>query len=532
MDPRLGTVEPGQRCRTCGNRVGECPGHFGHIELARPVMHVGYAKHAHKLLQAVCRSCSRLLLSPEKLQDFQEKLIVFRHNRADFFKYVVNEVLKAAKKSMECHYCSSPQYKIKFEKPTTIYEETDEGHYRLSSAEIRDRLERIINEDSILLGFDPDFARPEWVVLTVLAVPPVAVRPSIILETGVRSEDDLTHKLVDTIRINQRLRENIEAGAPHLIVEDLWELLQYHVTTFFDNEVSGIPPARHRSGRTLRTLAQRLKGKEGRFRGHLSGKRVDFSARTVISPDPNLSINEVGIPEAIARILTIPERVTEWNIENMKQLVLKGPKAFPGVNYIVRPDGRRLDLRYVADLSVLTENLEPGYTIERHLRDGDIVLFNRQPSLHRMSIMAHQVRVMPYRTFRLNLQVCSPYNADFDGDEMNIHVPQSEEGRAEAKTLLLVQNHIISPKYGAPIIGPIHDYISASFLLTSKDTFLTHEEVGELLVSGQYEGPLPPPVKTEPTRLWTGKQIFSLFLPSDLNLESRAKTCVKHAECR
>jgi len=116
---------------------------------------------------------------------------------------------------------------------------------------------------------------------------PVTMRPSITLESGQRSEDDLTHKLVDIIRINQRFQENREAGAPQLIIEDLWELLQYHVTTFLDNTVSGVPPARHRSGRPLKTLSQRLKGKEGRFRGSLSGKRANFSARTVISPDPN-----------------------------------------------------------------------------------------------------------------------------------------------------------------------------------------------------------------------------------------------------
>ncbi|MFQ6123162.1 MAG: DNA-directed RNA polymerase subunit A' [Candidatus Heimdallarchaeota archaeon] len=531
MDSRLGTIEPGQRCRTCGNRVGECPGHFGHIELARPVLHVGHAKLAHKILQSICRDCSRILLPPEKLETFQETLTNFRDMRTEQFRSTTDEVLKNAKKLMECPHCGNPQFKIKFEKPTTIYEETEEGNYRLSPSEIRDRLERISNEDAILLGFDPRYARPEWIVLTVLPVPPVAVRPSIILETGVRSEDDLTHKLVDTIRINQRLRENIEAGAPQLIVEDLWELLQYHVTTFFDNEVSGIPPARHRSGRTLRTLAQRLKGKEGRFRGHLSGKRVDFSARTVISPDPNLSINEVGIPKEIARILTIPERVTEWNIESMKQLILIGPDGFPGANYIVRPDGRRIDLRYVADRSTVAEELATEFIVERHLRDGDIVLFNRQPSLHRMSIMAHLVHVMPYRTFRLNLQVTPPYNADFDGDEMNIHVPQSEEGRAEAKILLLVQNHIITPKYGGPIIGAIHDYISAAYLLTRAGTFLPREEVANLLVTGQYAGPLPPPAVTEPEPLWTGKQIFSLFLPPTLHFEARAKTCTKHSEC-
>ncbi len=178
------------------------------------------------------------------------------------------------------------------------------------------------------------------------------------------------------------------------------------MTTYFDNGVSGIPPARHRSGRALRTLAQRLKGKEGRFRSNLSGKRVDFSARTVISPDPNLSMNEVGVPEEIAKILTIPQRVTEWNLEKMKELVIRGPDKHPGCNYLIRTDGRRVDLRFVKDRHIIADTIEPGFIVERHLANGDIVLFNRQPSLHRMSIMAHEVRVMPYRTFRLSLFVC------------------------------------------------------------------------------------------------------------------------------
>ena len=272
-------------------------------------------------------------------------------------------------------------------------------------------------------------------ILTALSVPPVTVRPSITLESGDRSEDDLTHKLVDVLRINQRLRENRDAGAPQLIVEDLWELLQYHVTTYFDNQTSGIPPARHRSGRPLKTLVQRLKGKEGRFRSNLSGKRVNFSARTVISPDPILSINEVGVPVEAARELTVPVHVQSYNSEIVKQWVKRGPTPLgplgeyaPGVNYVIRPDGRRIRVTE-KNAEVVAEAVEIGYTVERQLVDGDIVLFNRQPSLHRMSMMAHEVRVMPHKTFRFNLAVCPPYNADFDGDEMNLHVLQSEEAR-------------------------------------------------------------------------------------------------------
>jgi DNA-directed RNA polymerase subunit A' len=360
----------------------------------------------------------------------------------------------------------------------------------------------------------------------------VTVRPSITLESGVRSEDDLTHKLVDVIRINQRLAENMEGGAPHLIVEDLWELLQYHVTTYIDNAVSGVPPARHRSGRVLRTLAQRLRGKEGRFRGNLSGKRVDFSARTVVSPDPNISINEIGVTEYIAKTLTVPVRVTEHNLEELRNFVRRGPDLYPGANYLISPDKKRYDLRY-ADCEELANNLEVGSILERHLKDGDIVLFNRQPSLHRMSIMAHEVRVLPGRTFRLNLSVCPPYNADFDGDEMNVHVPQTEEAQAEARILMRVQEQILSPRFGGPVIGGIQEHITGAYLLTQRGRKLTREQAQQLLAqTGIFEDLPKPAGKEGGVEYWTGKQIFSMLLPKDLTLSFRAKICERCTHCK
>ncbi len=531
MDPKLGVIDPGQRCRTCGNRVGNCPGHFGHIELARPIMHEGYAKVIHKVLRAICRECNRVLLTDEEIDHFQ-RLFKRYPEIGQKTANLSNEILKRAAKTKTCPHCEEEQLKLKLEKPTSIYEVGEAGSVRLTPIDIRARLENISDDDYRLLGINPEAARLEWSILTVLAVPPVTVRPSITLESGVRSEDDLSHKLIDIIRINQRLRENLDAGAPQLIVEDLWELLQYHCTTYFDNGVSGIPPARHRSGRALRTLAQRLKGKEGRFRSNLSGKRVDFSARTVISPDPNLSMNEVGVPEQIAKILTIPQRVTEWNIDEMKELVIRGPDRHPGSNYLIRTDGRRVDLRFVKERSVIADTIEPGFVVERHLNTGDIVLFNRQPSLHRMSIMAHEVRVMPYRTFRLSLYVCPPYNADFDGDEMNLHVPQSEESRAEARVLMRVQEQILSPRYGGPIIGALQDYISAAFLLTRKSSLYTLNQVNQLLATANYEGALPDPAIIAPVPLWTGKQIFSMFIPEGINISFKANICRKCQVCK
>ena len=321
--------------------------------------------------------------------------------------------------------------------------------------------------------------------------------------------------MVDIIRINQRLKENIEIGAPDFIIADMWELLQYHAATFYDNELSGIPAARHRSGRPLKRLADRLKSKEGRFRQNLSGKRVNFSARRVISPDPSISINEVGVPLVIAKELTIPVTVTDNNVEAMRGLILNTP-AWPSVNYIIRPDGKK---KKVApdNKDEIAKEIVTGYIVERHLQNGDIVLFNRQPSLHRMSIMAHRVRVTPWRTFTLNVSVVAPYNADFDGDEMNLHVLQTEEARAEASLLMEVQRHIRSPRFGGPIIGCEQDHISGCYNLTMDGTVVPRDVVFSLLSEIGVEVILPD------KKNFTGKEVFNYLLPETLHIEFKNK---------
>jgi DNA-directed RNA polymerase subunit A' len=531
MDLNLGVIDPGLRCKTCDNKASDCPGHFGHIELAKPVIHVGYTRLIRKLLRVSCRACSRLLLSPEEV----EKILGPDDERMD---EIISE--KDIKKERVCPHCGEQQLKINFEKPTAFSEIFIENgrkiEHKMTPADIRARLEKLPDEDLRLLGINPEVARPEWTILTVLPVPPVTMRPSIILENGQRSEDDLTHKLVDIIRINQRFKENQDAGAPQLIIEDLWELLQYHVTTYLDNEVAGCPPARHRSGRPLKTLSQRLKGKDGRFRGSLSGKRVNFSARTVISPHPNLSIREVGVPLSVANEMSIPVRVTPFNIDEVRAMVLNGPErptlnSPTGANYAIRPDNRRIRL---SDLNkeTVAEMLEPGWIVDRHISNGDIVLFNRQPSLHRMSIMAHFVVVMDGKTFRLNPAVCPPYNADFDGDEMNLHVPQTEEARAEAYILASVHENILSPRFGGPIIGGIHDHVSGIFLLTHGKRYFTKEETLSLLKHSIPEHLPPVEAEEDGVLLWSNKQIFSAILPDQLNMVYRASSCINCETCQ
>ncbi len=497
MDLRLGVIDPGLRCKTCGGKMGTCPGHFGYLELTKPVIHPLFAKKIYQILKVTCPVCGRVMTSDENIAKK---------------KPMLNKLYKSAPKT--CPHCGAKATEIKFQKPTIFYEDGKD----LNPEQIRERLEKIPDSDLPVLGIS---TRPEYMILTVLPIPPVTVRPSIVLETGERSEDDLTHKLIDIVRINDRLKKNIELGAPDFIIDDIWQLLQYHVSTYFDNEISNLPPARHRSGRALRTLAQRLTKKEGRFRGNLTGKRVNFSARTVISPDTMISVNEVGIPEVIAKTLTVPDHVTEKNIDEMRKIVLNGPDVLNGANYVVRPDGMR---KRVMDLNKeeIAKEITPGYIVERHLKDGDIVLFNRQPSLHRMSIMAHKAKIMPYRTFRLNLCETIPYNADFDGDEMNLHVPQTEEARIEAEKLMLVENNIRSPRYGLPVIAFKHDHISGCYFLTREGAKFSKEEVAYLLnLIG----------KKSPGHEMVGKELFSLILPDDLNMEFVSSYCVGCDTC-
>ncbi|ELY82473.1 DNA-directed RNA polymerase subunit A' [Natrinema pallidum] len=587
MDPRLGVIDPGLECKTCGKHSGSCNGHFGHIELAAPVIHVGFTKLIRRLLRGTCRECSKLLLTEDERDEFRDQLDESRKLSRDL-NDVTKAAIRQARKKDRCPFCGEIQYDIDHEKPTTYYEVqqvltseysqsiagamqgdeeegverttpdelaeqteieltrvneilsgsfrpresqrkaiekaldidlTEEDTNKLMPSDIRDWFENIPDEDIEVLGINPDRSRPEWMILTVLPVPPVTARPSITLDNGQRSEDDLTHKLVDIIRINQRFMENREAGAPQLIIEDLWELLQYHVTTFMDNEISGTPPARHRSGRPLKTLSQRLKGKEGRFRGSLSGKRVNFSARTVISPDPTLSLNEVGVPDRVAKEMTQTMNVTERNVEDARRFVSNGPEGHPGANYVRRPDGRRLKVTE-KNCEQLAEKVEAGWEVNRHLIDGDIVIFNRQPSLHRMSIMAHEVVVMPYKTFRLNTVVCPPYNADFDGDEMNMHALQNEEARAEARVLMRVQEQMLSPRFGENIIGAIQDHISGMYLLTHDNPRFNETQALDLLRATRIdELPEPSGIDDEGTPFWTGYDVFSELLPDDLDLE-------------
>lgn len=384
-------------------------------------------------------------------------------------------------------------------------------------------LKRISDDDLIDMGLNTDYARPEWMIITVLPVPPPPVRPSISMDgtgQGLRNEDDLTYKLGDIIRANANVRQAIQEGSPAHIAAEFEQLLQYHVATLMDNDIAGQPQALQKSGRPVKSIRARLKGKEGRLRGNLMGKRVDFSARTVITGDANLSLHEVGVPRSIARTLTYPETVTKYNKEYLSQCVRTGSNDYPGAKYVIRSDGSRIDLRHHKNRGDIT--LEWGWKVERHLRDGDYIIFNRQPSLHKESMMGHQVRVMPYSTFRLNLSVTSPYNADFDGDEMNLHVPQTEETRAEVKELCLVPLNIVSPQRNGPLMGIVQDTLAGVYKMCRRDIFISKDLVMNIMLwVPNWDGVIPEPAILKPRPRWTGKQIVSMIIPPEISLYTK-----------
>ncbi|KAI1495581.1 DNA-directed RNA polymerase II subunit RPB1 [Biscogniauxia marginata] len=546
-DPRLGSVDRQFKCATCLENMSECPGHFGHIELAKPVFHPGFIKKVKKILEIVCHNCSKVLDDREN-PEFAEA-VGTRDPKTRFQrvwacckqkKMCSNEIPKDEDKEYEpgskpkkfghggCGN-SQPQVRLTALKLTATSVTTDENNGKNKETRVitpemaLNILKHISDHDLRDMGLNKDYARPEWMIITVLPVPPPPVRPSISMDgtgQGLRNEDDLTYKLGDVIRANINVRQAIQEGSPAHIASEFEQLLQYHVATLMDNDIAGQPQALQKSGRPVKSIRARLKGKEGRLRGNLMGKRVDFSARTVITGDANISLDEVGVPRSIARILTYPEMVTPYNISRLHKLVQNGPNEHPGAKYVIRSDGTRIDLRHHKRAGQIS--LEYGWKVERHLQDGDYIIFNRQPSLHKESMMGHRVKVMPYSTFRLNLSVTSPYNADFDGDEMNLHVPQTEETRAEIKELCMVPLNIVSPQRNGPLMGIVQDTLAGVYKMCRRDVFITKEQVMNIMLwVPDWDGIIPQPSILKPQPLWTGKQIVSMIIPQQISLYTK-----------
>ncbi|KAJ7833574.1 beta and beta-prime subunits of DNA dependent RNA-polymerase [Mycena leptocephala] len=549
MDPRMGPIDSNFNCLTCGEGILECPGHFAHIELARPLFHPGFIFKVKKILECICINCGKLRADISD-PGFKEKIrripdpkkcmaVIWAHGKTR----LVCELDRGERK--EAHAgCGYVQQRIRKEglqlfaenaKPKlvsdgdeTMESELDvDGDETMESPQPKRRLLspsdvyttfiKISDPDLELLGLSRQYARPEWMILTVLPVPPITVRPSIATDMeGTRKDNYLTLKLGDIIRASAEVRRCEQEGQPAHVIREFEERLQFHVATYMDDDIPGIPRAPQNSSRPVKSLAARLKVKQGRLRCNLLSKRVDFCARIVVTGDPNIELDEVGVPRCIAMKLTYPERATPYNIGYLQEFVGNGPAVYPGANYVVCDTGERIDLRYNKSANEL---IQYGWIVERHLKDGEFLLLNRQPSPSKTSMMAHRVKVMPYSTFRLNPSVAQPYNANFDGDEMNMHVPQSEEARAELSEIAWVPRQIISPATNKPILGLVQDSLFGVYKFTLRDTFLDWNQVQNILLwVPEWNGVVPMPAIIKPKPLWTGKQILGLVIPRGINV--------------
>ena len=538
VDLRLGTCDIYLPCSTCGENSLECPGHFGHTELAEPVFHFGFLNHLKNLLQCICLKCSNILVEKS---DVQFKKALNKKSEARF-----KEIKSMTKNVNYCFHCGVPVPKIKREvkdngsikimierdvNTGTSGEKEEQNAIKkikesFSPRDCYNILRNIADNDCYLLGFNPKMQRPEDLIIEKFPIPPVIIRPTAKVDfmSSATMEDSLTLKISDIITSNKRVRQQMEketmSNELSTYNQDIFNLLQYHVATYFDNESVSLPRTEFKTGgRTTKSISDRIKGKAGRIRSNLMGKRVDFSARSVITSDPYIDIDQVGVPKKIAMELTIPEEVTPFNIKYLTGLVKNGRDVYPGANFVLRinyrdgkPDIQKIDLKYRKKAI----RLNYGDIVERHSVDGDHVLFNRQPTLHKPSMMGHTIQVIDnnnLNTFRMNVSVCKPYNADFDGDEMNIHLAQSIQARNELKRIANVQYQIVGVKDSSPIIGCQQDTLSGAYMLTQLSVKIKGWEVANILCNTTSNTKFDIDMNKE----YTGYEVFSHIIPVGIN---------------
>jgi DNA-directed RNA polymerase II subunit RPB1 len=443
-------------------------------------------KEIMKIAKLTCFKCSKLLVNKNQhkhILDFSPE------KRWNYLNNLRGNITRCGEYTDDGCGCLQPS-KIKLEgfatlKATIEYQSDETNEKSTQETELTPefilrQFKRISDEDVSFMGFSPVWSRPEWMICQVLPVAPPAVRPSVKHDAQQRSEDDLTHIYSSIIKNNTDLAEKIENNASPNVIKQLVETLQYLIAMIVNNKIKGAEPMAQRSGRTMNCIMSRLNSKNGRIRGNLMGKRVDYSARSVITGDPNLSIRELGVPMKIAMNITKPIKVNKRNRDFLTKLIQNGPDVYPGAKILEKANGENITLRYVDRNSV---KLMDGDVVHRHMMNGDAVLFNRQPSLHRMSMMCHIVKIMKKGdTFRMNVGDTKPYNADFDGDEMNMHMPQNVLAETELKHLAAIPYQMISPANNSPIIGIFQDSMLGSYRFTRPNLKFSKRDAMNLLM--------------------------------------------------
>ena len=528
-DQRMGTTSAEYPCATCGLRMDDCPGHFGFIKLVDPLYNVLFANYIRIFLECICIKCSKMRLSDVDLKPFEGLRSTAR----------MTAIRKASKANTVCHResqgCGSfhpKRIKIDMDGNSVIVEydtqknDDDNANGRLrepmTAGHIYHILKKISNDDCRRMGLDPRKSRPEDIIIKNLTVTPVCNRPRV--KGGDQTqfhEDGHTHILVSVLKQDAKVANHLNRPIvpnPFEAPLSLYKLLvQNTLNSLQSNDSTGKSSSQaSHSKRPLKGIPQGLVGKFGLVKGNLMGKRVDFSARTVISGDPSIAVDQLSIPKKIAMILTIPVKVTADNLEELQKLVDNGPSNYPGANFVIPAKqlsgGGKFDLR---DLRYTAIILRIGDIAERHLQDDDVVLMNRQPTLHKMSIMGHRAKILPNETLGLNLATCGAYNADFDGDEMNVHVPQSIVTATEISKIASVVMNVVTGATSSPVLGIIQDAKLGYYLMTAENTRVSRNDaLNTLCVTGNTQHPVG-------DGDITGRDLFSSVIPGDVSIADK-----------
>lgn len=476
-DLRLGTITNGHNCMTCNaNQKNEC-GHYSYIRLEKPVINTSFLSFIHKTLKCICFKCGNFLIDSVHFPEIKSL------NKKKRLKKCVSMI-----KTKSCNKCGTvnPAMDISEGKIVATEKKTPGDKKRLKKGPIippefiLSQFKMLSNEAIKVLGFSPEFSRPEWMILVNVLVIPPTNRPIIQDAKGDKSEDIVYKLYSEIIKSNDALKSSIIKLGHLPTAEDYrhatefgpqFEKLSFSVSALINDQLTKNSKLMSKN-KQIKSIKEILKGKTGWIRGNCTGKRVDFSSRTVIAPESNSAIDTFGIPMYFAKTLTFPVKVSQYNMDYVTKLILAGAEGYPGANSVfINKNGRAaefsLDKMDLEARKKLIPSLELGSIINRHLIDDDICMFNRQPSLHKYSFMGVRVKINEPNdnVIRVVSYSGKMFNADFDGDECQIHAPRSHTTRAEILNLMLIGKHITSSSNSEIIVSPLQDTVIGPYLI-------------------------------------------------------------------
>ena len=568
-DKHMGPIDNNILCPSCGLDNKGCPGHFGYISLNYEIIHPLFYKQVVKFLKCFCKKCSKCLITQDQID--------FINNKGKLsFKKICDKIEKIE----ICPICNFPQPKISYSvNDNLLYmihkNKKEQLKVQLTEFEIKNIFQNIPDVDIEMLGLNPLKIHPKNLILKNIPVLPPIARPYVVAE-NLTCDDDLTIQYLEIVKINNHLKDN---NLNEIKKQKYIQSLRFRIKCLYDNSHE---KAKHTNGRPMKGIKKRIAGKEGQIRNNLMGKRVNKSARTVIGPDPTLCLDEIAVPPKIAKILTYPVKVNANNYFELTDIV-NNNKA----NFVIRHETKnRINLKYalfrkgtelmyndkiirknkegenieiiidsysnekllkgdrlfrnekeVDDLKYLQQKnfkLQYGDIVERHLQDNDIVLLNRQPTLHKGSMLAQRIKIIPGKTIRMNLAITKTFNADFDGDEMNIHAPSNQESETELRFLSCSKYNMISAQSSKPSIAIVQDSLLGAFLMTRGYDEIPLSNFYQISSKGKDFSPDFILQKIEKIRQifaeknikespLCGKGLFSLLLPDDFIYENKNK---------